>query len=156
MTHDYKRILLVEDDPKDIELALEALGSHNLMNEVIVVEDGPSALDYLRRKGNYALRAQGHPAIILLDLKLPKQDGFEVLKAIRGDESLRLIPVVILTSSAEERDLVRSYQLGANGYVVKPLDFKEFVTVVASLGVFWAAVNRPPPVPPPSGPVPCP
>jgi CheY-like chemotaxis protein len=146
MMHGYKRILLVEDDPKDIELTLEALASHNLVNEVVVVEDGPSALDYLCRKGRFALRAEGNPAIVLLDLKLPKLDGLEVLKEVRSDESLQLIPVVMLTSSAEERDLVRSYQLGANGYVVKPLDFKEFVTVVASLGVFWAAINRPPPI----------
>lgn len=149
--HDYKRILLVEDDPKDIELTLEALASHNLMNEVVVVEDGPSALDYLRRKGNFALRAEGNPAIVLLDLKLPKLDGLEVLKEVRSDANLRLIPVVMLTSSAEERDLVQSYQLGANGYVVKPLDFKEFVTAVASLGLFWAAINRPPPVYPKTG-----
>ena len=144
--HDYKKILLVEDDHKDIELTLEALASHNLMNEVVVVEDGPAALEYLRRKGNFALRAEGNPAIILMDLKLPKLDGLEVLQEIRRDEGLRLIPVVMLTSSAEERDLTRSYQLGANAYVIKPLDFKEFVTAVASLGVFWAAINRPPPV----------
>lgn len=143
--HDYKRILLVEDNPEDIELTLEALASHNLMNEVVVVEDGPSALDYLRRKGRFALRAEGNPAIILLDLKLPKLNGHEVLKEIRSDEDLQLIPVVMLTSSAEERDLLQSYRLGVNGYVVKPMDFKEFVTVVASLGVFWAAINRPPP-----------
>lgn len=142
---DFKRILLVEDDRKDIELTLAALASHNLVNEVVVVEDGPAALDYLRSKGVFALRTSGNPAVILLDLKLPKMDGLEVLREIRADEMLKLIPVVMLTSSAEERDLIQSYQLGANGYVVKPLDFKEFVTVVASLGVFWAAINRPPP-----------
>jgi CheY-like chemotaxis protein len=144
---DFKRILLVEDDRRDIELTLEALSSHNLVNEVVVVEDGTEAMDYLRQQGLYALRSPGNPAVILLDLKLPKLDGLEVLQAIRSDEALRLIPVVMLTSSAEERDLVQSYRLGANGYVVKPLDFKEFVTVVASLGVFWAAINRPPPMP---------
>jgi two-component system, response regulator len=142
---DFKRILLVEDDRRDIELTLEALSSHNLANEVVVVEDGAEAMDYLRLKGLYALRSPGNPAVILLDLKLPKLDGLEVLRLIRSDEALRLIPVVILTSSAEERDLVQSYRLGANGYVVKPLDFKEFVIAVASLGVFWAAINRPPP-----------
>lgn len=144
---DYRRILLVEDDRKDSELTLEALSSHNLANEVVVVEDGAEAMDYLRRKGRFALRAPGNPAVILLDLKLPKMDGLEVLKAIRSDDHLHLTPVVMLTSSEEERDLIQSYRLGANGYVVKPLDFKEFVSVVASLGVFWAAINRPPPQP---------
>ena len=147
---DFKRILLVEDDRRDTELTLEALSSHNLVNEVVVVEDGPAALDYLRRQGVFALRTLGNPAVILLDLKLPKKDGLEVLKEIRADKALRLIPVVMLTSSAEERDLLQSYHLGANGYVVKPLDFKEFVSVVASLGVFWAAINRPPPMQPQS------
>jgi CheY-like chemotaxis protein len=145
---DFRRILLVEDDRRDAEMTLEALSSHNLVNEVTVVEDGAAALDYLRRKGLYAMRAQGNPAVILLDLKLPKMDGLEVLKEIRSDESLQLIPVVMLTSSGEEKDLLQSYQLGANGYVVKPMDFKEFVSVVASLGVFWAAINKPPPIPP--------
>jgi len=142
---DFKRILLVEDDRTDAEMTLEALSSHNLVNEVVVVEDGPAALDYLQRLGLFSLRSPGNPAVILLDLKLPKMDGLEVLSRIRSDEKLKLIPVVMLTSSAEERDLLNSYRLGANGYVVKPLDFKEFVSVVASLGVFWAAINRPPP-----------
>jgi CheY-like chemotaxis protein len=142
---DFKRILLVEDDRRDAELTLEALSSHNLANEVVVVEDGPAALDYLRSQGLFAMRALGNPAVILLDLKLPRMDGLEVLQAIRSDPALALIPVVMVTSSAEERDLIQSYRLGANGYVVKPLDFKEFVSVVASLGVFWAAINRPPP-----------
>jgi CheY-like chemotaxis protein len=142
---DFKRILLVEDDRKDAELTLEALSSHNLANEVVVAEDGPAALDYLRQKGLYAMRISGNPAVILLDLKLPKMDGLEVLKEIRSDQALRLIPVVMLTSSAEEKDVIQSYHSGANGYVVKPLDFKDFVSVVASLGVFWAAINQPPP-----------
>lgn len=142
---DIKRILLVEDDRRDAELTLEALTSHNLANEVVVVEDGVEAMDYLQQQGLYTLRTPGNPAVILLDLKLPKMDGLEVLQAIRASETLRLIPVVMLTSSAEERDLIRSYQLGANGYVVKPMDFKEFVAEVAALGVFWAAINRPPP-----------
>jgi len=111
-----------------------------------VVEDGPAALDYLLKRGVFSMRCAGNPAVILLDLKLPKMDGLEVLKAIRADEGLRLVPVVMLTSSAEERDLIESYRLGANGYVVKPLDFKEFVPVVASLGVYWAAINCPPPL----------
>jgi CheY-like chemotaxis protein len=143
---DFKRILLVEDDRRDIELTLEALSTHNLVNEVVVVEDGAEALDYLFQQGLYAMRSPGNPAVILLDLKLPKKDGLEVLQEIRASEALRLTPVVMLTSSAEERDLVESYRLGANGYVVKPLDFKEFVAAVASLGVYWAAVNRPPPM----------
>jgi len=145
---EFKRILLVEDDRTDAEMTLVALASHNLVNEVVVVEDGPAALDYLQVKGLFSLRSPGNPAVILLDLKLPKMDGLEVLSRIRADEQLKLIPVVMLTSSAEEKDLVNSYRLGANGYVVKPLDFKEFVTVVASLGVFWAAINQPPPSPP--------
>lgn len=140
-----KRILLVEDDRKDAELTLGALSSHNLANEVVVVEDGPAALAYLRQQGIFAMRAPGNPAVILLDLKLPKMDGLEVLKEIRADGALQLIPVVMLTSSAEEKDQIRSYRLGANGYVVKPLDFQEFVSAVASLGVYWAAINCPPP-----------
>jgi CheY-like chemotaxis protein len=143
--NEYKRILLVEDDRTDAEMTLEALASHNLANEVVVAEDGPAALDFLHRRGLFAMRSPGNPAVILLDLKLPKLDGLEVLREIRADEALRLIPVVMLTSSAEEKDLNQSYRLGANGYVVKPLEFREFVSVVASVGVFWAAINRPPP-----------
>jgi len=140
-----RQILLVEDSPADAEMTMDALSTNNLANEIILVEDGVAALDYLFRRGTYATRAPGNPAVILLDLKLPKLDGMEVLSAIRADPSLQLIPVVMLTSSAEERDLVESYRHGANSYVVKPLDFREFVSQVASLGVFWAAVNRPPP-----------
>ena len=139
------RILLVEDDPKDIDLTLAALGEYKLANEVIVVRDGAEALDYLHRKGNYSSRARENPAVVLLDLKLPKVDGLEVLREIRSDERLKLIPVVVLTSSREDRDMVASYKLGVNAYVVKPVDFHEFVNAVKELGVFWAMINEPPP-----------
>lgn len=139
------RILLVEDDPKDIDLTLAALGEYKLVNEVIVVRDGAEALDYLHTKGNYRSRARENPAVVLLDLKLPKVDGFEVLREIRSDERLKHIPVVVLTSSREDRDMVASYKLGVNAYVVKPVDFHEFVNAVKELGVFWAVINEPPP-----------
>ena len=139
------RILLVEDDPKDIDLTLTALGEYKLANEVIVVRDGAEALDYLHTKGNYRSRARENPAVVLLDLKLPKVDGFEVLREIRSDERLKHIPVVVLTSSREDRDMVASYELGVNAYVVKPVDFHEFVNAVKELGVFWAVINEPPP-----------
>jgi CheY-like chemotaxis protein len=138
------RILLVEDDPKDVELTLEALGDYNLANEVIVVRDGEQALDYLCCRGKFAARAKGNPAVLLLDLKLPKVDGLEVLKQVRSDAKLKLIPVVVLTSSREERDMMGSYQLGVNAYVVKPVDFHEFVNAVKELGIFWAVINEPP------------
>ena len=138
------RILLVEDDPKDVELTLEALGDYNLANEVIVARDGEQALDYLYCRGNFAARTKGNPAVLLLDLKLPKVDGLEVLKQVRSDPKLKLIPVVVLTSSREERDMMGSYQLGVNAYVVKPVDFHEFVNAVKELGVFWAVINEPP------------
>lgn len=139
------RILLVEDDPKDIDLTLAALGEYKLANEVIVVRDGAEALDYLHTRGNYRSRARENPAVVLLDLKLPKVDGLEVLREIRSDERLKLIPVVVLTSSREDRDMVASYKLGVNAYVVKPVDFHEFVNAVKELGVFWAMINEPPP-----------
>lgn len=139
------RILLVEDDPKDIDLTLTALGEYKLANEVIVVRDGAEALDYLHTKGNYRSRARENPAVVLLDLKLPKVDGLEVLREIRSDERLKYIPVVVLTSSREDRDMVASYKLGVNAYVVKPVDFHEFVNAVKELGVFWAVINEPPP-----------
>lgn len=139
------RILLVEDDPKDIDLTLAALGEYKLANEVIVVRDGAEALDYLHTKGNYRSRARENPAVVLLDLKLPKVDGLEVLREIRSDERLKHIPVVVLTSSREDRDMVASYKLGVNAYVVKPVDFHEFVNAVKELGVFWAVINEPPP-----------
>ena len=143
-----KRILVVEDSAADAEMTLESLAVNHVANEVILVEDGAMAMDYLRRQGDFIAREPGDPAVILLDLKMPKMDGLEVLQEIRQDEKLRLIPVVMLTSSAEESDLVRSYRLGANAYVVKPMDFNDFAKVVASLGVFWGTINQPPPIPP--------
>lgn len=139
------RILMVEDDPKDVELTLTALEDYNLANEVVVTRDGEEALDYLFQRGNFATRPTGNPAVLLLDLKLPKVDGLEVLQQIKSDEKLKLIPVVVLTSSHEERDMVASYKLGVNAYVVKPVDFHEFVNAIKELGVFWAVINEPPP-----------
>jgi len=139
------RILMVEDDPKDVELTLTALEEYNLANEVIVTRDGEQALDYLYCRGEYKARPSGNPAVLLLDLKLPKVDGLEVLKQIRSDGELRLIPVVVLTSSKEEKDMVASYKLGVNAYVVKPVDFHDFVNAIKELGVFWAVINEPPP-----------
>jgi CheY-like chemotaxis protein len=140
-----KPILLVEDNPNDLELTLIALAKSQLANEVVVVRDGAEALDYLRRQGEFAERPVGNPAVTLLDLKLPKVDGLEVLKVIRDTEALKSIPVVMLTSSKEEQDVVRSYELGVNAYVVKPVDFTEFVRAIADLGIFWAVLNEPPP-----------
>jgi len=142
---DLGRVLLVEDDPKDVELTLTALDEYNLANEVIVATDGEQALDYLFYRGNFMRRARENPAVVLLDLKLPKVDGLEVLQQVRADDKLKLIPVVVLTSSREERDMVASYKLGVNAYVVKPVDFHEFVNAVKELGVFWAVINEPPP-----------
>ena len=142
---DLKRILLVEDDPKDVELTLTGLGEYNLANEVVVARDGEEALDYLYRRGNYQNRGNGNPAVMLLDLKLPKLNGFEVLEQVRADENLKMIPVVVLTSSHEECDLVQSYKLGVNAYVVKPVDFHQFVNAVKELGAFWAVINEAPP-----------
>ena len=139
------RILMVEDDPKDVELTLTALEEYNLANEVVVAGDGEQALDYLYCRGAYQTRGGENPAVILLDLKLPKVDGLEVLKQIKSDEKLKLIPVVVLTSSKEEKDMVASYKLGVNAYVVKPVDFHEFVNAIKELGAFWAVINEPPP-----------
>ena len=139
------RILLVEDDPRDVELTLAALEEYNLANEVLVTRDGKEALDYLRCREQFARRANENPAVMLLDLKLPKMDGLEVLQVIRSDERLKMIRVVVLTSSREERDLIKSYQSGVNAYVVKPVDFHEFVSAVKELGIFWAVINEPPP-----------
>ena len=139
------RILIVEDDPKDVELTLTALEEYNLANEVVVTRDGEEALDYLYCRGNFKMRTSDNPAVLLLDLKLPKVDGLEVLQQIKSDEKLRMIPVVVLTSSREERDMVASYKLGVNAYVVKPVDFHEFVNAIKELGVFWAVINEPPP-----------
>lgn len=140
-----KPILLVEDDKRDLELTLIALERSQLANDVIVLRDGAQALDYLRREGEHAQRAEGNPAVILLDLKLPKVTGLEVLQAVRADPALRSIPVVMLTSSQEESDVLRSYELGVNAYVVKPVAFDQFVSAIAELGIFWAVLNEPPP-----------
>jgi CheY-like chemotaxis protein len=140
-----KRILLVEDSANDIELTLGALEENHLANEVVVVRDGAEALDFLYKRGVFKLRKNGNPAVVLLDLKLPRVDGLEVLKQLKDDPDMRTIPVVMLTSSREEQDLVRSYNLGVNAYVVKPVDFKEFVTALRELGLFWAVINQPPP-----------
>ncbi len=140
-----KRILVAEDDPNDADLTLMALAERHLANQVDVVKNGAEALDYLFQRGTYAEKPPGRPAVVLLDIKMPKVDGLEVLRQIRGDPELHLLPVVILTSSREEADLVRSYELGVNAYVVKPVDFDDFVHAVSDLGGFWAVVNEPPP-----------
>jgi CheY-like chemotaxis protein len=142
---DLRRILLAEDSAADVELTLEALSQHHLANEVVVVRDGTEALDYLFRRGEYAGRPEGNPAVVLLDLKMPKLDGLQVLKQVKADETLRAVPIVMLTSSREEQDLVESYRLGVNAYVVKPVDFGRFVDAVKQVGMFWAVVNEPPP-----------
>ena len=140
-----KTILLAEDNAKDVELTLEALAENNLANEVVVVNDGADALDYLHCRGKFGGRAKTNPAVVLLDLKMPKVDGLQVLAQIKADTQLKNIPVVMLTSSREEQDLVESYKLGVNAYVVKPIDFGDFITAVKQLGVFWAVINEPPP-----------
>jgi CheY-like chemotaxis protein len=144
MMVEIRTILLAEDNPKDVELTLEALGDHNLANNVIVVRDGVETIDYLRCEGKYKLRKPGNPAVLLLDIKMPRMDGLEVLRAIRSDAKLKTLPVVILTSSREEQDLIRSYELGVNAYVVKPVDFTEFINAVKQVGVFWAVINEVP------------
>ena len=143
-----RNILLVEDDLRDVELTLAALDEHKLANTVMTVHDGAEALDYLHCRGAYADRAGGNPIVVLLDNKMPKVNGLEVLKAIRADDALRTIPVVVLTSSRETPDLIEFYKHGVNAYVVKPVEFGEFMTAVHRLGIFWAAVNEPPPPPP--------
>lgn len=145
MQQELRRILLVEDSQNDVELILTALAENHLANEVVVVRDGEEALDYLYRRGVFRLRMEGHPVVVLLDLKLPKVDGLEVLAQLKSDSELRRVPVVVLTSSREEQDLIKSYDLGTNAYVVKPVDFHEFVTTIQELGLFWAVVNQPPP-----------
>ena len=139
------RILMVEDDPKDVDLTLTALEDYHLANEVVVAGDGEEAIDFLYCRGKWASRPRENPAVMLLDLKLPKMDGLEVLKQVKADENLQLIPVVVLTSSREEKDLVASYRLGVNAYVVKPVDFHEFVNAIRELGAFWAVINVAPP-----------
>ena len=141
-----KRILLVEDSPNDVELILTSLADNHIANEVVVARDGEEALDFLYRRGLFRLRMSGNPVVVLLDLKLPKVDGLEILAQLRADPTLRFVPVVVLTSSREEPDLRRCYELGTNAYVVKPIDFHEFVEVIKQVGLFWAVVNQPPPL----------
>lgn len=141
MVRDVRRILLAEDNPNDVELTLAALEEHNLANEVIVTRDGTEALDYLYRRGEFKMREDCNPTVILLDLKMPKVDGLEVLRQIKSDPLLKAIPVVILTSSREERDVIESYELGVNAYVVKPVEFHEFVDAIKELGLFWGILN---------------
>lgn len=138
-----KKILLVEDNPKDVELILIALKTCNLANQVDVVQDGQEALDYLTRSGPYSERPDGYPVVVLLDLKLPKVNGLEVLERIRGIRSVENLPVVVLTSSRENPDVTQAYKLGANAYVVKPLEFEQFIAAVKTLGIFWAVFNEP-------------
>lgn len=140
-----RTILLAEDNPNDMELTLEALGEYRIANEIVVVRDGAEALDYLYRRGEFAGRRPGNPAVLLLDLKMPKVDGMEVLSQIKSDPDLKKIPVVVLTSSREEKDLLRSYDLGVNAFVVKPVGFEEFVDAVKQVGAFWAVLNEIPP-----------
>jgi CheY-like chemotaxis protein len=138
-------ILLAEDNSADVELTLGALKAIHIANEIVVVGDGAEALDYLHRRGRFAGRLTPQPAVILLDLKMPRVDGLDVLREIRGSPDLRHLPAVIFTSSREERDIVRSYELGTNAYMVKPVDFQEFITAIGGLGVFWALLNEPAP-----------
>jgi CheY-like chemotaxis protein len=138
-------ILLAEDNPKDIELTIEALAGYKLVNQITVARDGVEALEYLRREGKFRKRSPGNPAVVLLDIKMPRMDGLEVLREIRADPALKMVPVVMLTSSREEQDLLRSYELGINAYVVKPVAFAEFLEAVRQVGFFWALLNELPP-----------
>lgn len=140
----YKHVLLAEDSPNDVELILAALSENKIANEVVVVRDGAEALDYLYCCGNFKGRTDGNPVVVLLDIKMPKVDGLEVLRQIKADDQLKATPVVILTSSRDEKDLINGYKLGTNAYVVKPVEFSQFVEAVRQLGVFWALINQPP------------
>jgi CheY-like chemotaxis protein len=140
-----KRILLAEDNLEDVELTLAALEGCHLANQVMVVRDGADAMDYLYRRNSYKGRSDAHPVVVFLDIKMPKVDGVEVLRQIKADPELQMIPVVMVTSSREQQDLLRSYQLGANAYVVKPIDFDQFVDAIQELGLYWAVLNEPPP-----------
>ncbi|HXI85615.1 MAG TPA: response regulator [Verrucomicrobiae bacterium] len=145
MNAEIKTILLAEDDPNDVELTLTALEEYHLANQVAVVHDGEEALDYLYRRGKFVARFNGNPIFALLDLKMPKLNGIEVLRQMKGDEKLKTIPVIVLSSSREAPDLAECYKLGVNAYVVKPVDFQDFIKAVKELGIFWAAINEPPP-----------
>ena len=142
---DLRPILLAEDNPKDVELTLEALDQHNLANKVVAVKDGIEVLEFLRYEGRFKLRNRENPAVLLLDIKMPRMDGIELLQIIRNDMALKFLPIVMLTSSREESDLIRSYELGANAFVVKPVDFQNFIDVIKQIGVFWALINELPP-----------
>jgi CheY-like chemotaxis protein len=144
-TFSCKKILLVEDDPRDVELTLAALAEHQLANEVAVVHDGAEALDYLFRRGVFHGRTGGHPVAVLMDINMPRVSGLEVLRVVKSDAELKIIPIIMLTSSREEPDLVQCYQLGVNAYVVKPVDFVDFMNAIKGLGLFWVAINEPPP-----------
>ena len=146
MKAEVKTILIADDSPKDIELTISALAEKNLANNVVVTEDGEETMDYLYKVGKFAGYPKGNPAVILLDIKMPKMDGIEVLRRIRADIKLKLIPVIMVTSSLEERDLVESYKLGANSYVVKPVDIVQFIDAIKVLGQYWAVINQPPPI----------
>jgi CheY-like chemotaxis protein len=146
MPIELRTILLAEDNPKDVELTLEALKDHNLANRVTAAKDGVEVMEYLRREGKYKSRNAGNPAVLLLDIKMPRMDGIEVLRTIRSDPALKMLPIVMLTSSREEQDLIKSYELGVNAYIVKPVDFKEFMKAIKLVGVFWAIINEVPPV----------
>ena len=139
------RILLAEDDRHDQELILRALKEHRIDNEVVVVDDGAKALDYLHRRGEYASVPPGNPALVLLDIKMPKVDGLEVLREVRATEELRMLPVVMLTSSREHQDINESYTRGTSAYVVKPVDYTDFVSAIGKIGAFWGLLNEPPP-----------
>ena len=145
MNKDVKKILIVDDSPKDVELAIAALAEKNLENEVVVAEDGVEALDYLFKRGKFAGCDNGNPAVIMLDIKMPRMNGIEVLRHIRSNLRFKYIPVIVVTSSREERDLVESYKLGANSYVVKPVDIIQFIEAIKDLGQYWAVTNQPPP-----------
>ena len=145
MRTDVPAILIAEDNPNDVELTIEALDRHHLANRVTVAHDGVEAMEYLRREGAFSEREPGDPAVVLLDIKMPRKDGLEVLREIRSDPALKRLPVVILTSSREEQDLITSYDLGVNAYVVKPVDFASFIEAVKELGMFWALINERPP-----------
>jgi CheY-like chemotaxis protein len=145
MNTEIKTILLVDDSRNDIELAIAALTEKNLANDIVVAEDGVEALDFLYKRGKFAGFQKGYPAVILLDIKMPRMNGIEVLKHIRSDPEFMLIPVIMVTSSCEEKDLVESYKLGANSYVVKPVDIVQFIDAIKVLGQYWAVINQPPP-----------
>lgn len=144
--NELKTILLAEDNPQDLELTIEALSEHKIVNEVVAVRDGVEAMEYLNYEGRFKNRNKGNPAVLLLDIKMPRMDGIEVLAAIRGNEKLKTLPVVMLTSSREEPDLKKCYDLGVNAYVVKPVDFRDFLDAVKHIGIFWAILNEQSPI----------